>query len=68
MVACPITSKVKGYPFEVAIPEGCPVSGVILSDPLRSVDWEARRAEVRGKAPDSVMEEVRAKVGALLGI
>ncbi len=43
----PITSQVKGYPFEVALPHGLPIAGVILADHLKSVDWRARRAEAR---------------------
>ena len=44
---CPITSQVKGYPFEVEIPKGLGVSGVILSDQVKSLDWRARKATVR---------------------
>ena len=40
---CPITNQIKGYPFEVAIPDGLAVRGVVLSDHLKSLDWEARR-------------------------
>ena len=43
---CPITSHVKGYPFEVRLPEGLPVSGVILSDQVKSLDWRAQDAEL----------------------
>jgi len=42
---CPITSQIKGYPFEVPIPDGLPVSGVILSDQVKSLDWRARNTE-----------------------
>lgn len=42
---CPVTSQVKGYPFEVRIPDGLPVNGVILSDQVKSLDWKARNAE-----------------------
>lgn len=45
----PVTSRAKGYPFEVALPEGLPVSGVVLADHVRNVDWQARRAEYLGK-------------------
>jgi mRNA interferase MazF len=68
MVACPITSKGKGYVFEVALPEGSKVTGWVLSDHLKSVDWRARHAEFSGKAPPTVLEEVRAKIKALLAI
>ena len=64
---CPITSRVKGYPFEVALRGVDEVSGVILVDQLRSLDWRARRAEPVGKAPAPVMAEVLAKLRPLLG-
>jgi mRNA interferase MazF len=62
---CPVTSRIKGYPFEVAL-RGGDVSGVVLVDQLRSLDWRARRAEPAGKAPASVMTEVLAKLRPLL--
>ena len=63
----PITSRVKGYPFEVALRGGGDVSGVVLVDQLRSLDWRARKAEPAGKAPAAVMSEVLAKLRPLLG-
>jgi mRNA interferase MazF len=66
-VICPITSHVKDYPFEVAMPDGLPVSGVVLSDHLKSADWRARSAEYIGLAPPEVLAEVRAKLKPLLG-
>jgi mRNA interferase MazF len=63
---CPITSRVKGYPFEVALRGVDQVAGVILVDQLRSLDWRARRAEPAGKAPAHVMAEVVAKLRPLL--
>ena len=57
-VFCPITSKMKGYPFEVKLPKGLPIKGVILADQIRNLDWEARRAEFITKAPREVLEEV----------
>jgi mRNA interferase MazF len=65
---CPITSRVKGYPFEVALRGAGDVSGVVLVDQLRSLDWRARRAEPAGKAAASVMAEVVAKLRPLLGV
>lgn len=64
-ICCPVTSKVKGYPFEVALPAGLSVQGVVLSDHLRNLDWVARRAEHAGAAP-AILDEVRAKLDALL--
>ena len=63
---CPITSQVKGYPFEVQLPPGLPVSGVVLSDQVKSLDWRARRAESVGKLPETVVTEVLRKLGTLL--
>jgi len=63
---CPITTRVKGYPFEVALPEGFPVGGVILADQVRSLDWLARRAEVVARLADEVVEEVLQKLETLL--
>jgi len=58
---CPITSQVKGYPFEVAISEGLPVAGVILSDHIKSLDWRARKAEWVCSLPPQTTAEVLAK-------
>lgn len=65
-LVCPITSRVMGYPFEVALPEGGPVQGVVLADQLRSLDWRSREAELIAKAPIAVVERVLQLVGALL--
>jgi mRNA interferase MazF len=67
-IACPITDQAKGYPFEVAIPVGHGVTGVVLSDQLRSVSWPERNAKIIGTAPAQVLEEARAKIAALIGI
>jgi mRNA interferase MazF len=63
---CPITSQVKGYPFEVAISEGPDISGVVLADQIKSLDWRVRRAELIGRLPDSVVIEVVGKLRTLL--
>lgn len=63
---CPVTSRVKGYPFEVALPDGLGVSGVVLADQLRSLDWRRRRAEFAAEAPAATVEAVRRKALALL--
>jgi len=67
-VACPITSRAKGYPFEVMLPEGGPVGGVVLSDHLKSIDWKERRAEFAGKVTSSALAEVRERIRPLLGL
>jgi mRNA interferase MazF len=66
-LVCPITNQAKGYPFEVALPAGLGISGVAIADHLKSVDWLARRAERIGRSPESVLRELRAKLGPLLG-
>lgn len=63
---CPITSQVKGYPFEVMVPEGLPVGGVVLADQVKSLDWRARSAELAGRLPAEACNEVLGKLGALL--
>jgi mRNA interferase MazF len=63
---CPITSQAKGYPFEVRLPGGTDVSGVVLSDQVKSLDWRARRAEFLCAVPDAVVAETLGKLGALL--
>ena len=63
---CPITSKVKGYPFEVALPPASPITGVILSDQVKSLDWRARQTEFVSRVPARVMGEVLEKLTVLL--
>ncbi len=67
-LVCPVSSHAKGYPFEVVLPGGSPVTGVILSDHLKSADWQERQAEFIGMSPAAVVQEVRAKVRPLLGM
>lgn len=63
---CPITSRVKGYPFEVLPPEGHEVRGAILADQVKSLDWRARRVELFCTLPAEITAEVLAKLAALL--
>jgi mRNA interferase MazF len=63
---CPITNQVKGYPFEVLIPEGLPVTGVILADQVKSLDWQARRAELICALPKETVKDVLNKIKLLL--
>jgi mRNA interferase MazF len=63
---CPITSRAKGYPFGVALPSDLPISGVVLADQVKSLDWRARRAELAARLPDDVSAEVIGKLAALL--
>jgi mRNA interferase MazF len=66
-LVCPVTSRAKGYPFEVALQEGLPVRGVVLSDHLKSVDWRERRAEHIGSVSSEVLGEVLDRLAPLLG-
>ena len=63
---CPITNQIKGYPFEVNVPTGLAVTGTILSDQVKSLDWQARKADFICRLPEDVVEEVLAKVRTLL--
>jgi len=63
---CPITSQIKGYPFEVQIPAALKVTGVILSDQVKSLDWRARKAKFMFRLPQATTLEVLDKLGTLL--
>src|SRR5215211_4255216 len=65
-ILCPITSQIKGYPFEVIIPDGLEINGAILSDQLKSLDWKARKAEFDCKLPSSNFNEVVQKLSTLI--
>ena len=65
MVCCPVTTAVKGYPFEVKL-AGQPAS-VVLADQVKSFDWRARKAQKKGRAAPAELAEVRAKLHALIG-
>ena len=67
-LVCLITNQAKGYPFEVALGEGSPISGVVLADHVKSADWAARRAQFAAKASAEVLAEVTAKLRPLLGV
>jgi mRNA interferase MazF len=67
-IACPITSKAKGYPFEVALPPGHGATGVVLADQVRSLSWVERNIEITGNAPVDTLAEVRAKLATVTGI
>lgn len=63
---CPVTSQIKGYPFEVIIPKDYKVSGAVLSDQIKSLDWKARKATLICSLPESIVRQVLNKVGTLL--
>lgn len=65
-IFCPVTGQIKGYPFEVLIPAGLPVTGAILSDQVKSLDWRARKAELICALPARTISEVLEKLATLL--
>ena len=67
-IACPITSHAKGYPFEVSLPGGGRIAGVVLADHVKNLDWEARRVVFEAKAPPELVADVRERLRPLLGL
>jgi mRNA interferase MazF len=65
-LVCPISRQAKGYPFEVALPTGFPVDGVVLADQVKSVDWRVRRLAFIARVPDEVVRSVGGLVARLL--
>ena len=65
-LVCPVTSREKGYPFEVKLPGNLPISGVVLSDHVKSQDWRARQAEFMGKLDEKTLVAVLQRAGSLL--
>ncbi len=65
MLCCPMTTQIKGYPFEVVVGTNPP--SAILSDQVKSLDWRVRRAKRKGTVPAEVLNEVRGKIRALIG-
>ena len=67
-VLCPVTNQVKGYPFEVTIPDGLKASGAILSDQVKSLDWRVRKASRLCSLPEATVRQVLNKLGTLLNV
>ena len=65
MVCCPMTTQIKNYPFEVAVAGDSP--SAVLADQVKSLDWRKRRARRKGTVSPAELEEVRAKIRALIG-
>jgi mRNA interferase MazF len=63
---CPVTSQIKGYPFEVKLPDGLSIRGVVLCDQVKSLDWSVRRARLAARLPAATMDDILAKMLALL--
>jgi mRNA interferase MazF len=68
MLCCPITNQQKGYPFEVELRGVRETTGVVLADQVKSLDWQVRRAEYRGKVSTTILADVVAKIQALLNV
>ena len=66
LICCPVTSQKKGYPFEVEIPDGLPISGVILADQVKSLDWHERQATFICKLPAEIVSAAIGKLGVLI--
>lgn len=65
MLCCPMTTQIKGYPFEVLV--GADKDSAVLSDQVKSLDWQARRAELKGRIEQAELSEVRRRAIALIG-
>ncbi|MGD9558007.1 MAG: type II toxin-antitoxin system PemK/MazF family toxin [Mangrovibacterium sp.] len=63
---CPVTSQVKGYPFEVPLPAKLPVSGVILVDHIKNMDWRSRSAVFIARLPQNIIGDVLARLRSLI--
>ncbi|GJM42900.1 MAG: mRNA-degrading endonuclease [Ardenticatenaceae bacterium] len=67
-ILCPITNQEKGYPFEVKVPTGLGVTGVILADQVKSMDWRVRQAEYIAQLPPQIHKQVWARLSVLLEV
>ncbi len=65
-ILCPVTNQIKGYPFEVRIPADLPVTGAILADQVKNLDWRVRNAELICTLPSRVVSEILQKIATLL--
>lgn len=65
-ILCPFTNQIKGYPFEVLVPAGLSITGAVLADQVKSLDWRARGAEFICSLPRGTVAEVLQKLGTLL--
>ncbi len=68
VLLCPVTTRIKGYPFEVLLPEGLKIKGAVLSDQVKSLDWKIRQAELICSLPTAAVDEVLHKLNTLLGL
>lgn len=68
VLACPVTNQVKGSPWEVVIPPPCRLTGCVLSNQVRSLDWLARNVTFHSKAPAGLLDEVLARIASILDL
>ena len=66
-LVCPVTSQAKGYPFEVVLPDGLQLTGVVLADQVKSLDWRVRKSAFVGRLPAKTLREVIQKLLTLIG-
>jgi mRNA interferase MazF len=67
-VVCPVTSQAKGYPFEVPLPSGGKITGVVLADHIKNLDWQARRMVFGEKASSDILADVRERLRPVIGL
>jgi mRNA interferase MazF len=65
-LCCPVTSHLKGYPFEVKLPAEQEIAGVVLCDQVKSLDWKARGAALIGTLPSLAVKDIQAKILTLI--
>ena len=65
-LACPVTSQIKGHPFEFRLPVGCAVQGAVLVDHVKNQDWQARQVDLADVVPDDFVDQVADLVDALM--
>lgn len=63
---CPVTNQAKGYPYEVPLPAGAPVTGVVLADHLKSLDWRVRRTSYIGVVGQDILDQILDRVASIL--
>jgi mRNA interferase MazF len=66
VIVCPITNREKGYPFEVILPVGFQIEGVILADQVKSLDWHSRNIDIKDRAPQIIIDEILDKIHTFL--
>ena len=66
MIVVPVTRQIKGYPFEVVLPDGLPVAGAVLADQIKSVDWRARQARFLCALPANTLSDVLKRATVLV--